>query len=142
MDTKMLVGSIRIDPHETDPPRDGPRERLVDAIRDCCAGRATQDELAERTGISQSTASNYLAGKSVPNPITLNLIEQACGRPAGWVVVRAGLVADIRTVPEAIAMAAELRNDNDRASLLDVYYGLVHPAERLAVHESPEGTEG
>lgn len=120
MGTSILVGSRDIGRHSRSAENDVRRERLVEAIRACCAGRATQDELAERTGISQSTASNYLSGKSVPNALVLNAIERACDRPDGWISIRAGLVADVKTVPEAIAIDPDL-TDVGRDALMDAY---------------------
>lgn len=142
MGTSMLVDSAHIDDDQIRPRLDAgvARERLVEAIRACCDERANQDQLGERTSFSQSTASNYLAGKSIPGPLAINEIERACGRPDGWIAVRAGLVAEVKTVPEAIAMAPGLADD-DRDALLDTYEALLDTGPAPPGDETLDGPE-
>lgn len=95
---------------------------LPDAIRACRKGRLTQDDLSSKTSIGQSTLSQWELGKSTPDALQMHAIEMACERPAGWISVQAGLVHDVRTVPDAIAMDPEL-DDIARKALLDAYKG-------------------
>lgn len=127
LDIRIPVGSVRID----DDQRPEMKKRLGEAIRACRLGHATQDEIAERTGIGQSTLSAYEQGKSVPNVLQLYAIEAACNRVAGWIVVRAGLVAEVKTIPEAIAVAPEL-SDGARKALLSLYEGVLEGVTRTA----------
>lgn len=94
------------------------------AIRACRSGRLTQDQLAEKASFGQSTLSQWENDKSVPDANQLRTIEDACGRPHGWILIQAGYVADHTSVPDAIDMAPEL-NDNARRVLKDIYAGLL-----------------
>lgn len=93
---------------------------IPEAIRACRKGRLTQDELATKASLGQSTLSQWENGRSTPDPNQLRTIEEACDRPAGWILIQAGYVADVTTIPEAIAVAPEL-NDMTRRALLDTY---------------------
>jgi transcriptional regulator with XRE-family HTH domain len=99
---------------------------LPDAIRACRKGRLTQDELASKAGVGQSTLSQWETGKTVPDVFQLRAIEVACDREAGWIGVRAGLFAVPQTVAEAIAMDPDLE-DGERVVVLDVYRGFTDP---------------
>lgn len=112
------------------------RQRLGRAIRACREGRATQDEVAERTGIGQSTLSSYEKGLSVPAVLRLWDIERACNRDAGWIVVNAGLVPGVMTVPQAIAIAPEL-DDTAREWLTRAHRGIV---EGYRPFDAPQGS--
>lgn len=124
-DIGIPIGSLHIGAEENPELK----KRIGQAIRACRAGRATQDELAERTGIGQSTLSVYEQGKSVPTVLALWEIERACGRESGWIVVNAGLVAEIKTVPDAIAMDPDL-DDVERRVLADAYRGARRNAQQ------------
>lgn len=115
------------------------KRKLGQAIRACRLGRATQDEVAERTGIGQSTLSSYEKGLSVPAALRLWDIERACGREPGWIVVNAGLVANIKTVPDAIAMDPAL-DDDGRSSLLRAYRGAAK-VRRLRANDAGDDGE-
>jgi transcriptional regulator with XRE-family HTH domain len=95
---------------------------LPDAIRACRKGRLTQDELATKASLGQSTLSMWENGKSTPDVLQLRVLEAACDRPAGWISVKAGLFDPPQSVPECIAMAPEL-DDGERRVLMDVYRG-------------------
>lgn len=100
---------------------------LPAAIRACRKGRLTQDELAAKASVGQSTLSQWETGKSTPDALQLRAIEDACDRPAGWISVQAGLVELPTSVAEIIAMAPEL-SDGDRDILMDVYDGFTRQA--------------
>lgn len=99
---------------------------LPGAIRACRKGRLTQDELAAKAGVGQSTLSQWETGKSTPDALQLRAIEDACERPGGWISVQAGLIELPVSVAEVIAMAPEL-NDRDRDILMDVYKKFLSP---------------
>lgn len=108
---------------------DSPRQAVLtipEAIRACRKGRLTQDELASKASIGQSTLSQWENGRSTPDANQLRGIEEACDRPAGWILIQAGYVSDVATVPEAIAVAPELE-DGERQILMDVYLGFTNP---------------
>lgn len=110
-DIEIPVGSLCID-EDADQET---KERLGRAIRACRKGRATQDEINERTGIGQSTLSSYEAGASVPTVTRVAAIERACGRPAGFILNHAGLIEVITTVLQAIEMDPDLDDGGRRA---------------------------
>jgi transcriptional regulator with XRE-family HTH domain len=93
---------------------------LPDAIRACRKGRLTQDELAAKASVGQSTLSQWETGKSTPDALQLHAIEVACDRPAGWISVQAGLIDVPLTVADAIAMDPALE-DGERVVVMDVY---------------------
>jgi transcriptional regulator with XRE-family HTH domain len=112
---------------------------LSEAIRACYADRLTQDQLAEATGIPQSTISRLARGDTEPRLDVLKRIEEACGRPAGWIVIQAGYVADVKTVPEAIAVDPALVDDHARRSVLKAYAGVVKNYHPISVEELRQG---
>lgn len=97
---------------------------LSAAIRACYEGRHTQDTLAAASGIPQQTISRLARGEANPRLTQLADIERACDRPVGWILICAGYVADVTTVPEAIAVAPEL-DDSQRQILLDAYEAML-----------------
>lgn len=101
---------------------------LAEAIRAAYSGRARQEDIAAAAGVDQASISRYVRGKSVPNIDVLRAIETASGRPAGWIAVQAGYVAEPVTVPDAIAMDPAL-TDELRASLLAGYWAAVDAAQ-------------
>lgn len=128
--TRIPLGSPRI----ADGPYSEARIRLGQAVRACRLGRATQEEVAERTGIGQTTLSAYERGKSEPGALGLRDIERACGRPAGWIAVQAGLVLDVKSVPEAIAIDPALPEDA-RPGLLAAYFAVAVSAGDTSDHQ-------
>jgi transcriptional regulator with XRE-family HTH domain len=75
----------------------------------------TQAELARRTGIDQPTVSKLERGLR-PTPITLwemLAIEQATGRPPGWILSRSG----ITNPTHGLDIAAAVNADADLTSL-------------------------
>lgn len=134
--TGIPLASLRIETSDSLSPQTR-ASRLGAAIRACRTGRATQEEVAEKTGIGQTTLSAYERGKNTPTVLAVNAIEHACGRPDGWILVQAGLVAQTKTVPEAIAIDPAL-TDRERGSLLATYWGAVE----LAQHRRPAPVTG
>lgn len=112
------------------------KRELHKALRACYTGLLTQEQLEATTGIPQATISRWVNDASTPDPYEIAAIEKACDeeaerrgdevrrRPAGWVIRRAGLIAEVTTVPEAIGADREL-NDDARAGLLRAYRGAV-----------------
>jgi transcriptional regulator with XRE-family HTH domain len=99
---------------------------IPEAIRACRKGRLTQDELALKASIGQSTLSQWENGRSTPDPNQLRVIEEVCDRPIGWILIQAGYIADVTTVPEAIAVAPEL-SDSQKAIIMDAYNAITRP---------------
>lgn len=102
---------------------------LHEAIREAFSGVGlTQAQLAQRMGVDQTTVSRLANGRwgeqGGPAPDVLARIEDAAGRPRGWILVRAGYIADVATVPEAIAMDSRLTADA-RRMVLRVYESAV-----------------
>jgi transcriptional regulator with XRE-family HTH domain len=103
---------------------------LHEAIRAAYEGRVRQEDIAESIGVDQATVSRWARGRSIPNIVQMSKIEQLADRPAGWISIQAGLIADVRSVPEAIAVDPAL-DDAARASLLKAYLGATgHVAAR------------
>src|SRR5213592_2060649 len=79
---------------------------LHEAIRESFDGLGlTQAQVAQRMGVDQTTVSRLANGKwgdqGGPTPDVLARIEEAAGRPRGWILVQGGYVADVLTVAEA-----------------------------------------
>lgn len=51
-----------------------------------------QEDLAARVGVSQSTVSDWVNGRSVPSAIQIVAIDEACGHPAGYTMTAARLL--------------------------------------------------
>jgi transcriptional regulator with XRE-family HTH domain len=81
----------------------------------------TQEQLAERLGVHQTTVSKWLLGKAQPPLEHLPTIDALCGQPKGHVLRLAGYVEDIDSdVLAAIAQDPHLSEDG-RASVTQVY---------------------
>lgn len=115
---ETLVGYRERDTLASIPARTHPEPMtLPAAIRACRSGRLTQDELAAKASIGQSTLSQWENGKSTPDLNQVRAIEDACGRPRGWIAVQAGYV-EVSTLKTAIEVAPEL-DDQARSIMLD-----------------------
>lgn len=66
------------------------RTPLGMAVNACADGVMTRRELAERLGMSLSGVNSWAAGTRAPGLDDVARIEQACGRPRGWILSRAG----------------------------------------------------
>lgn len=86
-------------------------ERLTAAFRHACeqAG-VTQEQLAERLGVHQTTVSTWLLGKAQPPLRHLPAIDELCGQPKGHVLRLAGYVDDV-DVKSALASDPSLDPD-------------------------------
>jgi transcriptional regulator with XRE-family HTH domain len=111
---------------------------LHEAIRSAYQGRTRQEDLADAIGVDQGTVSRWSNGKSVPNVLQQAEIERLSGRPVGWISVQAGLIDEVTTVPEAIALAPEL-DDTGRAAVLAAYHGVVSRYSALVVDQALDG---
>lgn len=68
-------------------------ERLGDAVRRTYRNaNLTQEQLAKAIGVSQSTVSEWVNGRSSPSAIQIVEIDQICGHPAGYIMRQAGLL--------------------------------------------------
>lgn len=82
---------------------------LHEAIREAYTGLGfTQAQLAERMGVDQTTISRLANGRwgeaGGPTPDLLAKIEEAAGRPRGWILVQAGYVQAPGSLREAIEL--------------------------------------
>jgi transcriptional regulator with XRE-family HTH domain len=91
-------------------------------------GTRTQKEVAEAIGEAPSTITRWVQNKAgyTPGYEDLARIETVCRLPLGYILHAAGFIADVKTVPEAIAMAPEL-DDPARVILMQAYEALVSP---------------
>jgi transcriptional regulator with XRE-family HTH domain len=119
------------------------RKRLADeleASRDRPgAPRLRQEDIAAITGKDQTTVSRYLRALSLPDLEFLRRYEEYLGLPRGTFAARAGYVAQLHTLPDAITTTPEL-NPDDRDSLLDAYDAM-SSAESPARGDPFDGTE-
>lgn len=92
--------------------------RLGRAIR-AARGLVSQKELAERLGVEQPLVSKWENDRRRPSLEELHAIEGALGRRQGFILITAGCVHDVLTVPDAIAVAPI--SDDARGYLLSLY---------------------
>jgi transcriptional regulator with XRE-family HTH domain len=102
---------------------------LNQAIREAFTGLGlNQVQLAQRMGVDQTTISRLANGKwgeqGGPTPDILARIEEAAGRPRGWILIQAGYVDDVRSTAEAIAVDPDL-SDSARQIVSSYYQGVV-----------------
>jgi transcriptional regulator with XRE-family HTH domain len=104
---------------------------LPSAIREAYEGKGlSQVQVARRMGVDQTRISRLALGKwkpeNGPDPDVLARIEEACGRPRGWILIAAGYVADVGvlTVEDAINADRAL-TEPLRQALLGHYRGAV-----------------
>lgn len=109
---------------------------LGEAIRRCYEGKFTQDQLAKAIDESQPSISRWARGEVEPTPSDIWNIEQACGRPPGFVLRLAGYVEEASSVEGALGIDDTL-DDDGRRYVLAVY----REAQRLASggRDEPEG---
>lgn len=86
-----------------------------------------QEELAALVGSDQPTISKWERDLQRPSLEHLRAVEEATGRPRGFVLLQAGCVDDVTTVEEAIAVATDL-DDAARRALLGTYQSIRTPA--------------
>jgi transcriptional regulator with XRE-family HTH domain len=109
------------------------RKPLHEAIKEAFMGQGlTQAQLAERLGVDQTTVSRLANGRwgdqGGPAPEVLARIEEAAGRPRGWILIQAGYVDGVRTPLEAFEVDPAL-TDGARRTLRDFYQGVVKSLE-------------
>jgi transcriptional regulator with XRE-family HTH domain len=104
------------------------RKALHEAIREAYEGQFTQAQLADRLGIDQTWVSRLSNGRwgasGGPTPDLLARIEEAAGRPRGWILIQAGYVDGVNTTAEAIAVDPDL-TDSARRIISSYYEGVV-----------------
>lgn len=109
---------------------------LHEAIRTAYAGRARQEDIADKIGINQSQISRWSRGENLPTLEQLAQIEDAAGRPRGFILNAAGLTSPVTTVREAVAMDPNLSDDWRRA-ILAVYDQALEPD----IHQRADGQD-
>lgn len=97
---------------------------LHEAIRQAYTGRLRQIDLAERLGVDQTAISRWARGANRPQLEELAAIEEACGRPRGYILRLAGFVDEIVDVESAVAADPRL-NDEGRRTVLITYRAVV-----------------
>jgi hypothetical protein len=102
-------------------------------------GRLSQGALARALGYSQPSVHQWVSGASLPKIVDIPRIEDACGRPRGFILHLAGLVAPVRTVEEALAMDPTL-DDAGRSVVLGAYHGVVDHYRLIG--DAPDPGEG
>lgn len=96
---------------------------LTEAFRVACeVAGLTQEQLAERLGVHQTTVSKWLLGKAQPPLEHLPIVDALCGEPRGHILRLAGYVDDKSggDVLAAIAQDAHVRDDA-KPGLVDLY---------------------
>ena len=119
-----LIADVQPQPRNIPTPTE-----LGKVIRSCRVGRATQNQVIERVAalgftLGQTTLSSYERGETVPTIVMAAAIELACERPLGWIAAQAGLLAELLTVGDAVAMDPML-SDESRGEVLATYEACV-----------------
>lgn len=114
--------------HEVDKDPPATALPLGAAIAAAIGGVITQTALAEIVGVTQPTISRWVNGSILPTLDDLTAIEQASGRPRGWILHAAGYIEDVLTVPEAIDMDAAL-TDSARRAMHGAYLAAIQASE-------------
>lgn len=83
-----------------------------------------QADVAALTGYTQQNISNYMTGKTIPDPDVINRIEAACGRRFGWVYIQSGHVLLPTSTLEMLEVDPAL-DDHARRALRFSYNGFV-----------------
>ncbi len=83
------------------------RSPLGAAIHACADGVVTRRYLAETLGVSISAVNSWAAGSRAPSLEDIARLEEACRRPKGWVLARAGFAPNNLDTD----LEAALRND-------------------------------
>lgn len=86
------------------------------AIREV-RGNLTQDELAAKLNTDQGTVSRWENGKLRPDLNDIKAIEDAVGVPHGTVLRRAGYIAEVVTVEDALEADASVPREHIPAIL-------------------------
>lgn len=96
-------------------------KKIGAAIRKArAAASMSQTTLGELVGLDQGTVSLWEQGKREMSLDQIGQVEAALGKPKGWLLVAAGCVAEVRTVPAALAMDGTISADS-RELLLGAY---------------------
>lgn len=107
---------------------------LGQAIHACCDGVMTRRELAEKLSMSLSGVNSWAAGSRAPSLDDIARLEEACNRPRGWILSRAGYaVSEVDIETERAIRSDPALNVEWREILASIY--------KLAV-ESSSGGQG
>lgn len=104
---------------------------LTEAFRVACeVAGLTQEQLAERLGVHQTTVSKWLVGKAQPPLEHLPIVDALCGERRGHILRLAGFVDDGVDVVAAINQDPALDEDSKAAMLLSyrTFVRLSHPS--------------
>ena len=96
----------------------------------------SQERLAELIGTRQPRISAWVGGKNRPSLETIAAIEDATGRPRGWILERAGFVAMPTTTAEMLAFDPDL--DESSRRVLRAVYSVLTTSEDEAACTSPK----
>jgi len=95
---------------------------LAAAIRSTrTAAGLSQLRLGELAGLGQDKISRYETRRNEPGLAALFAIDRACGRPAGTVLRRAGLIDDLPPTTEELLKADRDLRADDAESLIRFY---------------------
>lgn len=122
------------------------QQALADVLNEALDTPETTRRFSRRNreAITQSTISRWESGANPPNLGDIFMVEAACGRPLGSVLVRAGFIDDIASVPLAIAGDPDL--DEEGRSFVSTAYeaardqALRRRAARSAASRGRRGT--
>lgn len=93
---------------------------LHEAIALAMHDRLSHTAAAKALGVSQPTVTRWAGGGVRPSLEDLARIEDACGRPRGFILHAAGYVSDVASVEDAVLMDPDL-DDAGRAAVLAAY---------------------
>jgi len=111
---------------------------LAAAIKRAYTGRLTQTELAQRLGTDQSRISKWVSGNGPePSYAELARLEDALGRPRGYVLRAAGYVVDATTTEEAIEADPRI-NDELKRFLLASLHAAVEQSSNDPATDAPK----
>ena len=95
---------------------------LGQAIHAACDGVMTRRELAEKLGMSLSGVNSWAAGSRAPTLDDIARLEEACNRPRGWILSRAGYaVSEVDIETERAIRSDPALNAEWRETLAGIY---------------------
>lgn len=90
---------------------ESPVVNLGEGIRQALGGRLTQEQLADKLGVDQGQVSRWVRDKATPSVTRLFAIEDAAGRPRGFIMRAAGYLTDEPTVEEVLEADPAISDD-------------------------------
>lgn len=115
---------------------------LHEAITLICEGH-NQEALAKAVGVDQTTISRWMRGETRPTLERLATLEEAAGRPRGFVLRAAGFIDDAVSARDALDLDEVLTPEN-RPVLLAAYDAAVilHRVQSSAADRADETSDG